>query len=153
MDPQKDRAVEELAQLNMLHLTGCGDSMCYVYHEKFHRFLPWAPNSILKLHTSAATLPPPPGGGHACTSDDQCQYDGCNDQPCTLGFPSFFGPLDPNMRRVAFGSLRSVSDSLDGLGRCVNDKKISFCYEVAPMYGRVCANDAWINYGSRYVLV
>jgi hypothetical protein len=24
--------------------------MCYVYHEKLHCFLPWAPNSILKLY-------------------------------------------------------------------------------------------------------
>ena len=59
MDPQTDRAMQELAQLNMLYLsgvdmlylTGGGDSMCYVYHEKLRRFLPWPPNSILKLYT------------------------------------------------------------------------------------------------------
>jgi hypothetical protein len=78
MDPQTDRAMQELAQLNMLYLTGAdmlyltgvdmlyltgadmlylttggGDSMCYAYHEKLRRFLPWAPNSILKLYTGA----------------------------------------------------------------------------------------------------
>ena len=86
MDPQTDRAMQELAQLNMLYLTGVdmlyltgvdmlyltgvdmlyltgvdmlylttggGDSMCYVYHEKSQSFLPWAPNSILKLYTGA----------------------------------------------------------------------------------------------------
>jgi streptogramin lyase len=32
------------------------DSMCYVYHEKLRRFLPWAPNSILKLYPHPAPV-------------------------------------------------------------------------------------------------
>ena len=31
------------------------DSMCYVYHEKLHRFLPWAPNSMLKLYPNPSS--------------------------------------------------------------------------------------------------
>ena len=33
------------------------DSMCYVYHERLHRFLPWAPNSILKLYPIPSPVP------------------------------------------------------------------------------------------------
>ena len=31
------------------------DSMFYVYHEKLHRFLPWAPNSMLKLYPNPSS--------------------------------------------------------------------------------------------------
>jgi len=27
-----------------------GDSMCYVYHEQLRRFIPWSPNSALKMY-------------------------------------------------------------------------------------------------------